>query len=76
MYFRQGHAQAMGQQQASVNSGKELPPAHQASLPQSQVVSRSNPVYQPTGYTSVTPQVKLLNHIKPYIKRISLLLED
>lgn len=49
----------MGQQQASVNSGKDLPPAHQASLPQSQVVSRSNPVYQPTGYTSVTPQVKL-----------------
>ena len=58
LYFRQGHAQAMGQQQqASVPTGKELPPAHQASLPQSQVAARTNPVYQPPGYTSVTPQV-------------------
>ncbi|XP_051171232.1 E3 SUMO-protein ligase PIAS1 isoform X2 [Leptopilina boulardi] len=65
-YTRQGHAQAMGQQQASVNSGKELPPAHQASLPQSQVVSRSNPVYQPTGYTSVTPQQRTTGAVYPY----------
>ncbi|KOX75919.1 E3 SUMO-protein ligase PIAS2, partial [Melipona quadrifasciata] len=35
-------------------SGKDLPPAHQASLPQT---PRTNPVYQSTGYTSVTPQV-------------------
>ncbi|XP_043475985.1 E3 SUMO-protein ligase PIAS3 isoform X2 [Leptopilina heterotoma] len=65
-YTRQGHAQAMGQQQASVNSGKDLPPAHQASLPQSQVVSRSNPVYQPTGYTSVTPQQRTAGAVYPY----------
>ncbi|OAD62131.1 E3 SUMO-protein ligase PIAS2, partial [Eufriesea mexicana] len=35
-------------------SGKDLPPAHQASLPQA---PRANPVYQSTAYTSVTPQV-------------------
>lgn len=61
-YTRQGHAQAMGQQQqaqSSVSSGKELPPAHQASMPQSQVSPRSSSVYQPAGYTSVTPQVSV-----------------
>ncbi|KAG5336948.1 PIAS3 ligase, partial [Acromyrmex heyeri] len=43
------------QQQASISAGKELTPAHQASLPQA---PRTNPVYQSTGYTSVTPQQK------------------
>jgi len=42
------------QQQASISAGKELTPAHQASLPQA---PRTNPVYQSTGYSSVTPQV-------------------
>ncbi|XP_033227124.1 E3 SUMO-protein ligase PIAS3 isoform X2 [Belonocnema kinseyi] len=66
-YTRQGHAQAMGQQQqASVPTGKELPPAHQASLPQSQVAARSNPVYQPTGYTNVTPQQRTTGSVYPY----------
>ncbi|XP_046752380.1 E3 SUMO-protein ligase PIAS2 isoform X1 [Diprion similis] len=58
-YTRQGHAQAMGQQQqaqSSISSGKDLPPAHQASMPQSQVAPRASSVYQPAGYTSVTPQ--------------------
>ncbi|KAK2584536.1 hypothetical protein KPH14_006905 [Odynerus spinipes] len=45
--------QTIGQQQQSQNSitsEKELPPAHQASLPQ---VPRTTPVYQSAGYTSV-----------------------
>ncbi|XP_014487443.1 PREDICTED: E3 SUMO-protein ligase PIAS2 isoform X5 [Dinoponera quadriceps] len=48
--------QAMSQQQqsqASVSAGKELTPAHQASIPQA---PRTNPVYQSTGYTNVTAQ--------------------
>lgn len=65
-YTRQGHAQAMGQQQAAVAVGKDLPPAHQASLPQSQVAPRSNPVYQPPGYTSVTPQQRGAGAVYPY----------
>ncbi|XP_058802189.1 E3 SUMO-protein ligase PIAS3 isoform X2 [Phymastichus coffea] len=57
-YTRQGHAQAMSQQQSqqSVSAGKDLPPAHQASIPQSQVAQRSASVYPAPGYTSVTPQ--------------------
>ncbi|KAG7202859.1 hypothetical protein KM043_010009 [Ampulex compressa] len=51
-YTRQAISQQQ-QSQASVTGGKELTPAHQASLPQA---PRTNPVYQPTGYTSVTPQ--------------------
>ncbi|XP_011255566.1 E3 SUMO-protein ligase PIAS3 isoform X4 [Camponotus floridanus] len=42
------------QQQASVSAGKELPPAHQASMPQA---PRTTPVYPTSGYTNVTPQV-------------------
>lgn len=45
------------QQQASVSAGKELPPAHQASMPQA---PRTNPVYPTSGYTNVTPQVSTL----------------
>ncbi|XP_043277598.1 E3 SUMO-protein ligase PIAS4 isoform X2 [Venturia canescens] len=62
---RQGHVQSwvrvmrtMRQNpssQSTVSPGKDLPPAHQASLPQSQV-ARTNPVYQPPGYTSVAQQ--------------------
>ncbi|KAG7202861.1 hypothetical protein KM043_010011 [Ampulex compressa] len=51
-YTRQAISQQQ-QSQASVTGGKELTPAHQASLPQA---PRTNPVYQSTGYTSVTPQ--------------------
>ncbi|CAK9822377.1 E3 SUMO-protein ligase PIAS3 [Anthophora retusa] len=51
-YTRQAISQQQ-QTQSSVSSGKDLPPAHQASLPQA---PRTNPVYQSTGYTSVTPQ--------------------
>lgn len=51
-YTRQAISQQQ-QSQSSVSSGKDLPPAHQASLPQA---SRTNPVYQSTGYNSVTPQ--------------------
>ncbi|XP_012261053.1 E3 SUMO-protein ligase PIAS1-like isoform X2 [Athalia rosae] len=69
-YTRQGHAQAMGEQQqaqSSVSSGKELPPAHQASMPQSQVSPRSSAVYPPTGYTSVTPQQRSSSSVyNPY----------
>ncbi|XP_072767812.1 E3 SUMO-protein ligase PIAS2 isoform X2 [Anoplolepis gracilipes] len=55
--------QAISQQQqqqasASISAGKELPPAHQASMPQA---PRTNPVYPTTGYTSVTPQVLQVN---------------
>lgn len=49
--------QAISQQQqsqASVSAGKELTPAHQASIPQA---PRTNPVYQSTGYTNVSAQV-------------------
>lgn len=50
------------QQQASVSAGKELTPAHQASLPQGPISSpRTNPVYQSTGYTSVAPQVSIIS---------------
>ncbi|XP_015181365.1 PREDICTED: E3 SUMO-protein ligase PIAS3 isoform X2 [Polistes dominula] len=48
--------QAIGQQQqaqSAVASEKELPPAHQASLPQN---PRTTAVYQSPGYTSVAPQ--------------------
>nr|XP_050850603.1 E3 SUMO-protein ligase PIAS1 isoform X4 [Vespula vulgaris] len=48
--------QTIGQQQqtqSSVASEKELPPAHQASLPKN---PRTTPVYQSAGYTSVAPQ--------------------
>ncbi|KAI4483163.1 PREDICTED: E3 SUMO-protein ligase PIAS2 isoform X1 [Polistes canadensis] len=48
--------QAIGQQQqaqGAVASEKELPPAHQASLPQN---PRTTAVYQSAGYTSVAPQ--------------------
>ncbi|XP_066594390.1 E3 SUMO-protein ligase PIAS1 [Prorops nasuta] len=48
--------QAMGQQKAVQNpvaTGKELTPAHQASLPQQ---TRINSVFPSSGYTSVTPQ--------------------
>lgn len=44
------------QSQASVSAGKELTPAHQASIPQA---PRTNPVYQSTGYTNVTAQVSV-----------------
>ncbi|XP_015593606.1 E3 SUMO-protein ligase PIAS2 isoform X3 [Cephus cinctus] len=68
-YTRQGHAQAMGQQQpqSSVAATKDLPPAHQASLPQSQVSARTNPVYPAAGYTSVTPQQRSTSAVySPY----------
>ncbi|KAI4496137.1 hypothetical protein M0802_008004 [Mischocyttarus mexicanus] len=48
--------QTIGQQQqaqGAVASEKELPPAHQASLPQN---PRTTAVYQSAGYTSVAPQ--------------------
>lgn len=41
------------QQQQQASTGKDLPPAHQASMPQA---PRTNP-YPQTGYTSVVPQV-------------------
>ncbi|XP_012235761.1 E3 SUMO-protein ligase PIAS3 isoform X3 [Linepithema humile] len=45
--------QAMSQQQQQqASAGKDLPPAHQASLPQA---PRTNP-YPQTGYTTVVPQ--------------------
>ncbi|XP_050465406.1 E3 SUMO-protein ligase PIAS2 isoform X1 [Cataglyphis hispanica] len=52
-YTRQAISQQQ-QQQAPVSAGKELPPAHQASMPQA---PRTNPVYPTAGYTSVAPQV-------------------
>ncbi|XP_020282300.1 E3 SUMO-protein ligase PIAS3 isoform X2 [Pseudomyrmex gracilis] len=57
------------QQQASVAAGKELPPAHQASLPQA---PRTNPVYQTPGYTSV-PSQRVANtgyHPYPYNPKV------
>ncbi|XP_018360488.1 PREDICTED: E3 SUMO-protein ligase PIAS2 isoform X1 [Trachymyrmex cornetzi] len=51
------------QQQASISAGKELTPAHQASLPQA---PRTNPVYQSTGYTSVAPQRATSTAYSPY----------
>ncbi|XP_011865800.1 PREDICTED: E3 SUMO-protein ligase PIAS1 isoform X3 [Vollenhovia emeryi] len=51
------------QQQASVSVGKELTPAHQASLPQA---PRTNPVYPSTGYTSVAPQRTANAGYNPY----------
>lgn len=44
------------QQQAQQAVAKDLPPAHQASIPQSQVNQRS--VYSASGYTNLTPQVR------------------
>lgn len=55
------------QSQASITAGKELPPAHQASLPQA---PRPNSVYQSTGYPSVAPQV--CNMLIKTVVRISL----
>ncbi|XP_072767818.1 E3 SUMO-protein ligase PIAS2 isoform X5 [Anoplolepis gracilipes] len=60
--------QAISQQQqqqasASISAGKELPPAHQASMPQA---PRTNPVYPTTGYTSVTPQRTASTGYNPY----------
>ncbi|XP_012148096.1 E3 SUMO-protein ligase Su(var)2-10 isoform X3 [Megachile rotundata] len=52
-YTRQAISQQQ-QSQSSVSSGKDLPPAHQASIPQA---PRTNPVYPSSGYTSVTPQI-------------------
>ena len=43
----------MSQQQAQA---KDLPPAHQASIPQSQMSQRQPSVYG-QAYTNVTPQV-------------------
>ncbi|XP_031831688.1 E3 SUMO-protein ligase Su(var)2-10 isoform X2 [Nomia melanderi] len=62
-YTRQAISQQQ-QSQSSVPSGKELPPApaHQASLP----APRTNPVYQTTGYTSVTPQQTTSAAYNPY----------
>lgn len=51
-YTRQTMSQQQ-QSQSSVTSGKDLPPAHQASLPQA---PRTSPLYQSTGFTSITPQ--------------------
>ncbi|KYN03782.1 E3 SUMO-protein ligase PIAS3, partial [Cyphomyrmex costatus] len=51
------------QQQASISAGKELTPAHQASLPQA---PRTNPVYQSAGYTSVAPQRTTNTAYSPY----------
>lgn len=53
------------QQQPSPTSvsSKDLPPAHQASMPQSQV-TRSAAAYQPTTYNSVTAQVTNLFFIR------------
>ncbi|XP_001607391.2 E3 SUMO-protein ligase PIAS2 isoform X3 [Nasonia vitripennis] len=68
-YFtRQGHAQALSQQQQSQQSvapAKDLPPAHQASIPQSQVAQRSGSVYPTPGYTSVTPQSRSTSAVYP-----------
>ncbi|CAL7950097.1 unnamed protein product [Xylocopa violacea] len=61
-YTRQAISQQQ-QSQTSVSSGKDVPPAHQASLPQA---SRANPVYQSTGYTSVTPQQTTNTAYNPY----------
>ncbi|KAF7988687.1 hypothetical protein HCN44_001260 [Aphidius gifuensis] len=44
-----------GQSQSSAQHAKDLPPAHQASMPQSQV-GRSGPVYQQPNYGNVGPQ--------------------
>ncbi|XP_068981333.1 E3 SUMO-protein ligase PIAS2 isoform X4 [Bombus flavifrons] len=58
--------QAISQQQqsqSSVSSGKDLPPAHQASLPQA---PRTNPVYQSTAYANVTPQQTTSAAYNPY----------
>ncbi|XP_015125936.1 E3 SUMO-protein ligase PIAS3 [Diachasma alloeum] len=40
---------------SGVAPGKDLPPAHQASMPQSQV-ARAPPVYQPSSYQAVAAQ--------------------
>ncbi|XP_014218502.1 E3 SUMO-protein ligase PIAS2 isoform X2 [Copidosoma floridanum] len=67
-YFtRQGHAQSLSQQQSqqAVQPTKDLPPAHQASIPQSQVGQRTAPVFQTPGYTSVTPQSRTTNPVYP-----------
>ncbi|XP_034177830.1 E3 SUMO-protein ligase Su(var)2-10 isoform X2 [Osmia lignaria lignaria] len=61
-YTRQAISQQQ-QSQSAVSSGKDLPPAHQASLPQA---PRANPIYQSTGYTSVTPQQTSTAPYNPY----------
>ncbi|XP_074115541.1 E3 SUMO-protein ligase Su(var)2-10 [Cotesia typhae] len=55
------------QQQPSPTSlsSKELPPAHQASMPQSQV-TRSATAYQPTTYNNVTAQRSNTSVYQPY----------
>lgn len=56
-YTRQAISQQQQQQQqAAVTSGKELPPAHQASRPQTPI-GRTNPAYQTSLFTNVMPQV-------------------
>ncbi|XP_050465412.1 E3 SUMO-protein ligase PIAS3 isoform X3 [Cataglyphis hispanica] len=61
-YTRQAISQQQ-QQQAPVSAGKELPPAHQASMPQA---PRTNPVYPTAGYTSVAPQRTANTGYNPY----------
>ncbi|XP_076637541.1 E3 SUMO-protein ligase Su(var)2-10 isoform X1 [Colletes latitarsis] len=61
-YTRQAISQQQ-QSQSSVSSGKDLPPAHQASLPQA---PRASPVFHPSGYTSVTPQQTTSVAYNPY----------
>ncbi|XP_003706512.1 E3 SUMO-protein ligase Su(var)2-10 isoform X2 [Megachile rotundata] len=61
-YTRQAISQQQ-QSQSSVSSGKDLPPAHQASIPQA---PRTNPVYPSSGYTSVTPQQTSTAPYNPY----------
>ncbi|KAH0954009.1 hypothetical protein HN011_006877 [Eciton burchellii] len=51
------------QQQASVSAGKELTPAHQASLPQA---PRTNPVYQSTPYANVASQRTTTTGYNPF----------
>ncbi|KAM0733082.1 E3 SUMO-protein ligase PIAS3 [Formica fusca] len=61
-YTRQAISQQQ-QQQSPVSAGKELPPAHQASMPQA---PRTNPVYPTAGYTSVAPQRTANTGYNPY----------
>ncbi|XP_070157566.1 E3 SUMO-protein ligase PIAS3 isoform X2 [Polyergus mexicanus] len=61
-YTRQAISQQQ-QQQPPVSAGKELPPAHQASMPQA---PRTNPVYPTTGYTSIAPQRTANTGYNPY----------
>ncbi|XP_023318411.1 E3 SUMO-protein ligase PIAS1 isoform X2 [Trichogramma pretiosum] len=59
---RQNHAQAMSQQAQA----KDLPPAHQASIPHSAVTQRTTSIYQTPGYTHVTPQRAGSTIYQPY----------